>query len=127
MRGIHKTSRYSAAGLLLAAAFGCQSEPDSLAEVNVEIPEQFESNGSTWKHQVEPSPTDTECLHAFFAHNKDFAGSPDFEGKPTMFLAGENDRRYYWLHPSVEGVRWQVVEFSNRRFSIADGSGDPFN
>ena len=119
-------TRHFAAPLVLMLLVGCQDETESLPELAVMIPDQFEDGGSVWEKQSTLQQSDKECLSAFFARNGDLAGSPEFEGQPTVFVTGKSDRRFYWLKPSAEGVRWLSVEFRNHRFSAINGTGSPF-
>ena len=120
------TRRLTAAGVFLVLSAGCSSEPQTLPEVTVDAPQEFEADGALWKQQPALTQADTECLSKFFEKNGDLAGSPDFEGQPTVYLAGKNDRRFYWLLPSAEDLRWCRVEFRKRKFNSTDGTGNPF-
>ena len=112
--------------LMLFVNFGCQGEPEQLPEVTVNVPDQFERDGIAWQKQTEVQYSDNRRLAEFFARNQGLAGSPEFEGNPTVFAAGRNDRRFYWLRPSVDGMRWQCIEFRNRQFTVTDGAESPF-
>lgn len=112
--------------LLSFAAIGCQSEPEQLPEVAVNVPDQFEVDGTTWQKQSDVQPSDNERLAKFFAANQDLVGSPEFEGQPTVFTASKNDRRFYWLNPTIDGMHWRCVEFRKRKFSTSDGTETPF-
>jgi hypothetical protein len=112
--------------VFLTLIAGCQSEPESLSAVTLVVPEQFEDGGKTWQRQSDLQPADSDRLSTFFARNQVLVGSPEFEGKPTVFVSGKNDRRFLWLRSSVDGVLWQCVEFRNRKFLITDGKGSPF-
>ncbi|APZ94868.1 hypothetical protein [Fuerstiella marisgermanici] len=116
----------SVVALSLLAATGCNSEPDQLPEVTVNVPDQFERDGIAWQKQPGVQAPDMQCLKKFFSLNQDLAGSPEFEGQPTVFTSGTNDRRFYWLNPAADGLRWQCVEFRNRKFSVMDGTENPF-
>lgn len=112
--------------LLSLVAIGCQSKPEQLPEFSVNAPDQFEQDGIAWQKQASVQPVDTDCLAKFFAQNQDLAGSPEFEGQPTVFASGKNDRRFYWINAAVDGVRWQCIEFRKRKFSVSDGTENPF-
>lgn len=121
------TVRRLVAGVISCALLpGCQTEPPSMPEVSSTAPAQFEQDGNVWKKQDAMQSQDKDCLAAFFAANGDLVGSPEFEGTPTVFLAGKSDRRFYWLQPSADGDRWRCVEFKKRKFSTLDGIGNPF-
>ncbi|MCP4781984.1 MAG: hypothetical protein GY903_05545 [Fuerstiella sp.] len=123
----YSVGRFVALAVILVTAYGCQSELVPLPEVTVSIPDEFKVGGTAWQKQTTPQQADTDCLSNFFARNQDLVGSPEFEGQPTVFHAGKRDRRFYWLHSSIDGVHWQCVEFKNRRFSVTDGTESPFN
>ncbi len=112
--------------LFFLALGGCQKTLEALPEVSVVIPDQFEDGGREWSRQSAMEPADNDCLSRFFERNRDLAGSPEFEGQPTVFLSGKRDRRFFWLHASADGNRWRSVEFKNRRFLTTDGTGSPF-
>ncbi|MDG1896036.1 MAG: hypothetical protein P8J37_14120 [Fuerstiella sp.] len=105
---------------------GCQSEPETLPDVTVTVPDQFDSGGQTWQKQANLQQADNDCLTRFFARNQGIVDSPEFEGQPTVFLSGKNDRRFYWLRAAADGIVWRCVEFKNRKFSPTDGTGNPF-
>lgn len=118
--------QYGAVVLFSITTIGCHSELEQLPEVTVNIPDQFELDGTTWQKQPDVQSSDNQCLAKFFALHQDLTGSPEFEGQPTVFSSGKNDRRFYWLNPAVDGVRWQCIEFRKRRFSVSDGTETPF-
>ena len=119
--------RWVAALSVAPLIFGCQAEPKPLPEVFVAVPEQFEDGGTMWQKQASVQPADNDCLATFFVQNQELAGSPEFEGPPTVFHSGKNDRRFYWLLPSADVVgRWRCIEFRNRKYSTSDGLASPF-
>lgn len=123
----HKIALHCGVVVLFSfAAIGCQSELEQLPEVSVNVPEQFEQDGVAWQKQPDVQPPDKHCLRNFFARNEGLAGSPEFEGQPVVFASGKTDRRYYWLNSAVDGMRWQCVELKRRRFSVSDGTENPF-
>lgn len=113
-------------GLLSFAAVGCQSEPEPLPEVSVNVPDQFEQDGIAWQKQSDVQSSGNQQLAKFFSQNQDLAGSPEFEGQPIVFASGKNDRRFYWINRAIDGIRWQCVEFRKRKFSVSDGTENPF-
>ena len=119
-------SRLSLASVALLLFIGCQSEPETLPALSVDVPEQFEEDGVVWKQQHALTRADKDCLSKFFEKNGDLVGSPEFNGTPAVYVAGRSDRRFYWLLPSAEDARWCRVEFRNRKFEASDGIGSPF-
>lgn len=127
MKLLHRATLHcSVVALSLLAATGCQSESDQLPEVTVNVPDQIELDGITWQKQPDVQAPDKQCLTKFFSLNQELTGSPEFEGQPTVFTSGKSDRRFYWLNPAADGLRWQCVEFRKRKFSVCDGTENPF-
>lgn len=112
--------------VLLLAQSGCKSEPERLADFSVDVPDAFRDGQTDWKRQMTSEKSDNVCLQRFFTLNQDLAGSPEFTGMPAVFSSGANARRFYWLNASVDGMRWQCVEFRNRKFSVTEGTDNPF-
>lgn len=108
-------------------ASGCTQDPAALAlpEINIETPNQIQVNGTTWA-KADIGVADHDCLARFFQVNQQLVGSPDMEGTPMLFTSGKNDRRFYWLNPAADGIRWTCVHFEKRRFATSDGNGSPF-
>lgn len=127
MNFLHRTAMRG--GLLAVwtfAAIGCEHKPETLPDVTVNVPDHFELDGTRWQKQSDVQPADNECLTKFFAVNQDLVDSPEFEGQPEVFRAGKNDRRFYWLNAATDGMNWQCVEFRKRKFSVSDGTENPF-
>ncbi len=110
----------------LHAATGCNSEAEPLPDLSVTVPDELRDGGTAWQRRTTLEPSDNQCLAKFFTMNQGLSGSPEFVGQPTVFTSGKNDRRFYWLSSTVDGVRWQCVEFRQRKFSVSDGTDNPF-
>lgn len=121
-----RTLHFGVVVLLSFVVTGCQSEPEQLGEVTIDVPDQIQQDGIAWQRQPDIQESDNQCLSKFFAANQDLAGSPEFEGQPIVFASGKTDRRFYWLNPAVDGVRWRCVEFRKRKFLSSDGTENPF-
>ena len=83
---------------------GCQSEPEPLPDVTVDIPAEFKVGGITWKKQESLQKSDEDCLSRFFTQNQGLVGSAEFEGQPTLFSSGKSDRQFFWTLSSADGV-----------------------
>jgi len=110
-------------GLLSA---GCGGTASQLVEApKIDPPQTFTSTGKTWT--LKPAmEEDQEALTKFFQIHADYQGSMDFEGPPTMYVAGTKDRRFYWLRGSTQEPAWWCVHFEGGEFSVTDGKGNPF-
>jgi len=115
-------------GLLTASMTGCgdAGTNELPRSANVDVPPQFVQGPTTWTKAEAQDAIDTECLAHFFAVRQDLVGSPELEGEPHLFRAGSSDRRFYWLRASAEGPKWSCVAFEHGRFSVGDGTGNPF-
>lgn len=114
------------ASWLLLTAFGCGTEPQPMPEVSVNAPDKFSANGVRWEKEPSVQQSDNECLSKFFSRNQGLVGSPEFEGQPVVFHSGKKDRRFYWHSAAVDGASWQCVEYRSGKFSVSNGTEDPF-
>lgn len=113
--------------LVPIVAGGCQNESEIVVVgvVDTEIPEQYTDAGVTWQAAA-VTAADNERLAKFFQNRPDLAGSPDLQGQPVLFRAGERDLRFFWLSAAVDTTKWSCVAFESGRFSTSDGEGSPF-
>jgi hypothetical protein len=72
------------------------------------------------------SQADEAALTKFFQLHPSFQGSSEFEGPPALMLAGQSDRRYYWIRGSSDSSKWNCVHFEGGKFRTSEGTGNPF-
>jgi len=112
-------------GLLFA---GCGGTGSELVEApKIEPPQTFSNAGETWVLTSAMEKMDEEALTKFFEIHSDYQGSTDFEGPPTMYVAGTEVRRFYWLRGSDDATAWSCVHLKDGSFQISEGSGNPFS
>ena len=106
---------------------GCSGTAAELVEApKLDHPESFADAGKTWTLKSGMETTDEEALTKFFQIHSQFQGSTDFEGQPTVYISGTDDRRFYWLRGSTEEPVWSCVHVEDGDFQITEGSGRPF-
>jgi len=111
---------------LCIAMSGCgSSTAQPVAVSDISVPKTFSVDGRTWTLKPALEQADEEILTQFFASQPDFQGSIDFQGQPELFLSGESDRRFYWLHGAGDAASWSCVQFEDGSFDISQGSGSP--
>lgn len=110
------------------ALHGCgQDTAEPLPTVAlISVPDDFQMSNKKWALQEQMETADTVCLARFFQNNKEFAGSPELEGKPVLFRSGKKDRLFFWLQPAIDEDRWRCVCYENGKYDMKDGTGSPF-
>jgi len=112
-------------GLLSA---GCGGTPaQSVTAPNIVLPQTYTATGKTWTLTPAMVKTDEELLTTFFENFSNYQGSTDFEGPPTMYATGINDRRFFWLRGSTDEPAWSCIHFEDGEFGITEGTDNAFS
>lgn len=126
----HLTIRSTCSGILpgmLLVLSGCSSgSSGELVRTEVDIPQVFESDGSTWNNSGAMSDDDVNFLSHVFRARADLADSPELHGEPAVFTNEDDDRRYYWVKQIGDQVSWYCICFEGGALTLTEGDDSPF-
>ncbi|WP_417385732.1 hypothetical protein [Gimesia sp.] len=94
--------------------------------MTVNAPAELVIHGSKWQRESSIGKSDGKLLAHYFQQNPSMVGSPELAGTPEVYHGASQQRRFYWIHSSLNKTVWTCVEYKDREFHFLQGEGNPY-
>lgn len=110
---------------LLIPVIGCGSPPPKSADQQVSYPQQFQTDGETWKAAELSSRLQTK-LTQFLEQNPDYQQHPALQAEPRPYQSTAGKVRIYWIPAYSETPLWLMYRDQDGG-KLEEGIGNPFS